>query len=145
MARRGLVEAERALAEAEVEARTLLGATAPRDPVWIAALAETVEDVSRAEDEAASAAARASDEEVGLRGALASVGLTGLDPQVGARSPLHPRAAPPGRRGAAGRRIAAERRVHFRDALRAVLGGRSLTSLRRATLPEDELERGRCC
>jgi len=139
-ARRGLVEGERALAEAEVEARTLLGATAPRDPVWIGALAKTVEDVTRAEEEAASAEARAAEEEAGLRGALASVGLTGLDPQAALDRLYTLVQLRPVAEELLEDAIAAERRVHYRDALRAVLGGRSITALRRATLPDDQLD-----
>ena len=108
--------------------------------MWIAALAETVEDVCRSEDEAASAVSRATDEEVGLRGALASVGLTGLDPQA-SLDRLHTLVQlRPVAEELLEDAIAAERRTHYRDALRAVLGGRSLSSLRRATLPEDELD-----
>jgi hypothetical protein len=140
VARRDLVDAERALAEAEVEARTLLGATAPRDPVWIGALAKTVEDVCLAEDEAASAAAQAAEEEAGLRGALASVGLAGLDPQAALDRLYTLVQLRPVAEELLEDAVAAERRVHYRDALRAVLGGRSITSLRRATLPDDQLD-----
>jgi hypothetical protein len=134
------VDGERALAEAEVEARTLLGATAPRDPVWIGALAKTVEDVTRAEEEAASAEAQAAEEEAGLRGALASVGLTGLDPQAALDRLYTLVQLRPVAEELLEDAIAAERRVHYRDALRAVLGGRSITALRRATLPDDQLD-----
>lgn len=132
-ARRSVVRANEDLLNVRVEGRSLLGSDELLEPDRLRELADLLEEVTTLSEKSADLAARATNRLEALRVAVGDVGLITGDDVMAAVGRL--------RRLVPLRAVAddlyldavdAERRQHLREALHAVLGGRSLEAVRRA-------------